>query len=544
MDGSIMNQLRNNMKKIIFALTLMGLCAFAFSQNDEAKAFIAKAKQCETQKKYASALGNYYDAIVADFESTGTAYEEYQRIRNQIISGQPGFGNYNEFTLYDNWVLLLKDAEAYWTANCPYVFSFSGLKKEDVNYEKRTADYSVEVKTAYSEKYLEIVQNTLIEGLKKVYVDSWGGLKDWPKRSVFSSKDGTPSQIFQKYGVALVRYPTTKGEKVDLLKNYILSLLLERMDAKQKKEWDLQWKSMSTEDKEGAVATIKLKLNLGSHDWYYASYESYCGLSCVSLPAYFFHMDSFAGGDDSIHTIEKDFGFFDIKLSLMDNDGKIFLTGPRVAAPAVGISDKDVNKYTFKNVPANLMEKIDGNNYRISVSEAFINYGNWDPNLEDLFTRKSLNSLPDIALSTKQIINAEKSLTSVESALQEKKNLEYEKAALENDMRHSFQNVVENTKSEILYETCNKIKLRKNISIEELIQNAEKIWTEKYDASKAQYEGRKYSSNSNFDIPYPEFDNSLAAQIIENDAKGKLFIIDKKGSVVLTKEGLQLLKKK
>lgn len=81
------------MKKIIFVLSLMGLCAFAFSQNDEAKAFIAKAKQCEAQKKYASALGNYYDAIVADLDNAGTIFEDYQRIRNQIISGQPGFGN-------------------------------------------------------------------------------------------------------------------------------------------------------------------------------------------------------------------------------------------------------------------------------------------------------------------------------------------------------------------------------------------------------------------------------------------------------------------
>ena len=532
------------MKKIIFVLSLMGLCAFAFSQNDEAKAFIAKAKQCEAQKKYASALGNYYDAIVADLDNAGTIFEDYQRIRNQIISGQPGFGNYNEFTLYDNWVLLLKDAEAYWTANCPYVFSFSGLKKEDVNYEKRTADYSVEVKTAYSEKYLEIVQNTLIEGLKKVCVDSWGGLKYWPEISAFTSKDGTPSQIFQKYGAALVRYPTTKGAKVDLLKNYILTFFLERMDAEEKKEWDLEWNSMSDKDREGVVAALKLKLNFGAEDWFYVGFESYYSLSCVSVPKYIVNELTTSGTGFFDRTKEKYFGFFDIKLSLIDNDGKKILTGPRAAAPAVGISDKDVNKYTFKNVPANLMEKIDGNNYRISVSEAFINYGNWDPILEDLFTRKSLNSLPDIALSTKQIINAEKSLTSVESALQEKKNLEYEKAALENDMRHSFQNVVENTKSEILYETCNKIKLRKNISIEELIQNAEKIWTEKYDASKAQYEGRKYSSNSNFDIPYPEFDNSLAAQIIENDAKGKLFAVGKNGALVLTKEGMQLLKKK
>lgn len=530
----------NNMKKIIFALTLMGLCAFAFSQNDEAKAFIAKAKQCEAQKKYASALGNYYDAIVADVENTSDAVDAFQRIQNQIISGQPGFGNYNEFSLYDNWVLLLKDAEAYWTTNSPYVFAFSELKKENVNYEKRTADYSVDVSTEYSEKYKTIVHNTLIEGLKKAYEDSWGKLKDWPKVSAFTEKDGASAQIYQKYGAAVVRYPNTSGKKVDLIKNYLLSLLLESLDASQRNRWN----ALSNNDKERIISAARLESGLASKAWYYSSYETYYGLASVTLPPYTVEDDIFFSEDNYIHSEEKNFGFTDIKLALLDENGKSFLTGPRAAIPAVGVSDSDTNKYTFKNVPANLMEKIDGNDYRISVAEAFLNYGNWNPDLEDFFTRKSVNALPDIALSTKQNFNVEKSIASMELIMQEKKNLEYEKAALENDMRHSFQDVVENTKSEILYETCNKIKLRKNISIEELIQNAEKIWTEKYDASKAQYEGRKYSSNSNFDIPYPEFDSNFAKQIIENDAKDKLFAVGKNGALVLTKDGMQLLKKK
>lgn len=224
------------MKKIIFALTLMGLCAFSFSQNDEAKAFIAKAKQYEAQKKYASALGNYYDAIVADVENTSDAVDAFQRIQNQIISGQPGFGNYNEFSLYDNWVLLLKDAEAYWTTNSPYVFAFSELKKENVNYEKRTADYSVEVSTEYSEKYKTIVQNTLIEGLKKAYTDSWGKVRNWPQVSAFTEKDGTPAQIYQKYGAAVVNY--LNEECGDLRFLYAETIFLERLDANGRKEWN------------------------------------------------------------------------------------------------------------------------------------------------------------------------------------------------------------------------------------------------------------------------------------------------------------------
>jgi|GEM_PF-2768400 len=532
------------MKKIIFVLTLMGLCVFAFAQNDKAKAFIAKAKQCEAQKKYASALGNYYDAIVADVENTSDAVDAFQRIQNQIISGQPGFGNYNEFSLYDNWISLLKDAEAYWTTNSPYVFAFSELKKENVNYEKRTADYSVEVSTEYSEKYKTIVHNTLIEGLKKAYEDSWGKLKDWPKVSAFTEKDGASAQIYQKYGAAVVRYPNTSGKKVDLIKSYLLSLLLESFDASQRNRWN----ALSNNDKERIISAARLESGLASKAWYYSSYETYYGLASVTLPPYAVEDDIFFSEDNYIHSEEKNFGFTDIKLALLDENGKSFLTGPRAAIPAVGVSDNDANKYTFKNIPANLLEKIDGNDYRIAVVEAFLNYGNWDPNLEDLFTRKSLNVLPDITLSTKQNFNAEKSIAPMklpmELIMQEKENLELEKAAFEREMRDSFQYLIENAKAEILYDLCNKIKGKKNVTVEELVQNAEKIWAEKYNSGKERYEDRKRSNISNLDIPYPEFDSNFATQIIENDAKGKLFIIDKKGSVVLTKEGLQLLKKK
>ena len=104
--------------------------------------------------------------------------------------------------------------------------------------------------------------------------------------------------------------------------------------------------------------------------------------------------------------------------------------------------------------------------------------------------------------------------------------------------------MVEDTKAEILYETCNKIKHKKNTSIQELIQNAEKIWTEEYSAGKAEYESRKYSNNNNYNIPYPELDSDLAARVIENDAKGKLFTVGKNGTLLLTKEGVQLIKEK
>lgn len=408
------------MKKLIITLTVACICMSAFAQNDKAKAFFAKAKELESQKKYASAMGNYYDAIIADEENCDEALEAFQRIQNQILSGQPGFDNYNEFSLYDNWRLLLRDAEVYWTTNRSNTFSFCNLSKENVNYDKRTADYTVHIETRCSEKYETIVLDTIRKGIEKAYVESWGKIKEWPAVSVFTPKDGTAAQIYQKYGAAIVKYPSTNGKRIDLASKMLLAYLSSN---------DPKWNTYSEDEKANALVYGRLYTDLGSKSIYYDSSETYYAPAFASTPTYTVNPDIYQG-DTYKFEKRKDFGFLDIKFALADEYGKPFLESARIAAPSISASDSDANKYTFKNVSEKLMKKIDEGDYHIILTAIFLNYGDYDPNLEDLYTRKSINNLPDIKIKTESIGN-NKSVTEIIKIKAEQEKIEQEKILAE-----------------------------------------------------------------------------------------------------------------
>ncbi len=411
------------MKKLIITLILVCLCASAFTQNDKAKAFFSKAKELESQKKYASAMGNYYDAIVVDEDNCDEALEAFQRLQNQILSGQPGFDNYNEFSLYDNWRLLLRDAEKYWTINCPYTFSFHNLSKENINYDKRTADYTVQMGTHYTGKYKTIVFDTISKGIEKAYVASWGKINEWPNVSVFTPKDGTAAQIYQKYGAAIVKYPS--AERIDLASKMLLAYLSNN---------DPKWNTYSEDDKAAALVYGRLYTDLGSKSIYYSISETYYEPAFASTPTYTVNPDIYQG-DTYKFKKEKDFGFLDIKFALADEYGKPFLESARIAAPSINSSDSDANKYTFKNVSEKLMKKIDEGDYHIILTAIFLNYGDYDPNLEDLYTRKSINNLPDIKIKTENIGNSESVIEIIKKKeeLKEQERIEHEKILAEED---------------------------------------------------------------------------------------------------------------
>ena len=406
------------MKKLILTLTVACICISTFAQNGKGKAFFAKAKELEFQKKLASAMGNYYDAIIADEENCDEALEAFQRIQNQILSGQPGFDKYNEFSLYDNWRLLLRDAETYWTINCPYTFSFYNLSKENVNYDKRTADYTVSIKTNCSEKYKTIVLDTIHKGIEKAYVESWGKIKEWPDVSVFTPKDGTTAQIYQKYGAAIVKYPS--AERIDLASKMLLAYLSNN---------DPKWNTYSEDEKANALVYGRLYTDLGSKSIYYSTSETYYAPAFATRPTYTVNPDIYQG-DTYEFEKEKDFGFLDIKFALADEYGKPFLESARIAAPSISASDTDANKYTFKNVSEKLIKKIDEGDYHIIITAAFLNYGDYNPNLEDLYTRKSINNLPDIQIKTESIGN-NKSVTEIIKIKAEQEKIEQEKILAE-----------------------------------------------------------------------------------------------------------------
>ena len=119
------------LKKIVgLAVVFVAGCAL-FAQTAEYTTLLKKAKDYEEKKLYASALGTYWDAVAAEpSEKSKEAIEAFQKIEEVIRSGKPGFGEYDEFSIYDEWVLLVKDFERYFTENSPVTFEVRGIKKE------------------------------------------------------------------------------------------------------------------------------------------------------------------------------------------------------------------------------------------------------------------------------------------------------------------------------------------------------------------------------------------------------------------------------
>lgn len=177
------------MKKLLFVVLAM-LCVlplFAKSYSE----YLAEAKKYESQKKWCYALDAYYDAMGTDElpENKLEAYEGYSKLKDAIISGNPGLGKYNEFTIHDEWKNLLMDAEKFGSSISIYDIEVGNLYKGALDYETRTATYSAYIDYRLSDRYRKTI-SIIEEGYEKAYKWDWTDLpKDWPLYSASSKHD-------------------------------------------------------------------------------------------------------------------------------------------------------------------------------------------------------------------------------------------------------------------------------------------------------------------------------------------------------------------
>ena len=152
--------------------------------------YLAKAKQYEAEKRWAYALGAYYDAMGTDLspEEKKEAHDGYVTLQKAILSGNPGLGKFNAFTLHDEWKNLLIDAEKFGSSFNSYILTIGDLVQGDLNYENRTASYSAEISYTRSEKY-DCTIGVIEQGLKKAYSKDWTDIPtEWPFFSVSYEK--------------------------------------------------------------------------------------------------------------------------------------------------------------------------------------------------------------------------------------------------------------------------------------------------------------------------------------------------------------------
>ncbi|MCR5613796.1 hypothetical protein [Treponema sp.] len=162
----------------------------SFAQNKSYSDLYKKAKTFESQKQYVYALANYWDAIVADpSENCKEAVDAFNKLAYVIKNGNPGYGTFDEFSIYDEWVLLCKNFEKYWTENLPFSVEFGPITKDELNRENKTASYRADIYfNSESNKYQAIL-SILKEGLKKSRRNDWTDIHEyWPQKSVYANQ--------------------------------------------------------------------------------------------------------------------------------------------------------------------------------------------------------------------------------------------------------------------------------------------------------------------------------------------------------------------
>lgn len=198
-----------------FAALVLGI-SFAFADKAQYDKLLAEAKQYEEKGKLCSALGTYWDAIGSNPGDAKEADESYKRIlegfikesdlghfrysnyeptRSSAYSGNPGPGQFDEFSLYDSWLELCKDFETYWNEHPADILDCKIThKKGDLDIKTRTATYTFTATLSYSEKFNAIAPHIVV-AYHEAYRKDWQESElhpAWPAVSAFKDSKTTP----------------------------------------------------------------------------------------------------------------------------------------------------------------------------------------------------------------------------------------------------------------------------------------------------------------------------------------------------------------
>lgn len=183
--------MKRMLKKVFSVLALLST-SVVFAAEPAYDALYKKAKDYEAQKKWISAAGTYYDAIVASPNENGVdAYNAFFKIINNIKTGNPGNDELDDFEKVTAWEELAKDAEEYFTLNTPYDVFFL-YNKGKLNMEKKTCAYTFVPYAAVSEKF-DTIYTAMKTGKKKV--SGCTVPAEWPAVSIYKNASKTGNAL-------------------------------------------------------------------------------------------------------------------------------------------------------------------------------------------------------------------------------------------------------------------------------------------------------------------------------------------------------------
>lgn len=210
------------MKKILSIVFTLLIVSSSFAQSAKYKELFEKAQKYEQEKKWVYALGTYYDAMETEqTENALPAYKAFEKLANTIKNGKPGYGEFDDFSLYDEWIRLLQEFESYWTEYCPHEFNVVKIEKAALNSEKKTADYKLKIQVDWIGKFDALYSDTIQKGYDVCYYShsEWGDtFKRWPHYSAYTKGENEDFKNFSTgklyNGAALFKHFWWKHQKL------------------------------------------------------------------------------------------------------------------------------------------------------------------------------------------------------------------------------------------------------------------------------------------------------------------------------------------
>ena len=353
------------LRKIIIAILTAATSLAAFAQNADYNALLSKGKDYENKKQFVYALGTYYDAVAA--EPTGDskeAQDAFNALSDSIKNGNPGIGEFDEFEIYDNWLVLCKEYEKYWTEYSPRAIIYE-LERDSIDRATKTGNYKVSLKCEWSAKYKRISE-AVLAGLEKSWQDDWTGIpKRWPKESAYMAelkgtrpKNYTPGADFGRYFTSVT--DTYLKNEAALFQSY---------------------KGDYFDEKD------------------FRKYPYYS-----IIPAAF--VEGAYSIDNWGNQQSKSGCLIDLKVKISDENGKTLYTSSRISMMG-GDSSIYGSVYIFKNIDQATMKLIDSGKAKLELDSAFLEYGNPPKSLvsfEAPEDRTWLKTLPELKIDNTKFV--------------------------------------------------------------------------------------------------------------------------------------------
>ena len=367
------------MKKLISLMLVALVSASAlFAQTYEE--LLAKAKSYEAKKEWAYALGYYYDAAHAE-NAQEEARQKFDALSEEIANGNPGFGKFNVFSLYDEWVNLVKNFVKYFTEFSPYSVWYDGeLVLKETDYKAKKATYDMKCSLVPTQKF-RYIEYALQEGYKKCKKDDWTGF--WVlQRSSFSAETPFP------------KFPS----KFSTIQDKYDKLLISIIDTKKSSAVDSTVESLKTELK-NEIKRIYNEEGMAVIAWPSTSTQklsamrSYYGENkgLLEIKEVYANFGKYSSGDVSAGY---ETNFYDVQFGLYDKDGKLLVKGARQNTYSVLEAGTDYkNKlqismernlenfknsrgtYSFPGITQDIMEVIVSGEVIVKPIGVFLNYG-------------------------------------------------------------------------------------------------------------------------------------------------------------------------